>query len=62
MREKVIQALLDLRMLPVNPGPDFGNDFDRLQLMGRFARLLDAEEELGEALLRFVRAKEGDKW
>jgi hypothetical protein len=40
-------------MLPAEPGPDFGNDFDRLQLMGRFAALLNAEDELGEAFRRF---------
>ena len=51
MREDFIEALLKLRMLDVT----LDDEFDRIRLMGEFARLLNTDEELGEALLRYNR-------
>jgi len=54
MREDIVEALVSLRSLRVIADPD--EEFDRLELMGEFARLLAARDELGEALLRYNRA------
>ncbi len=52
MRKDFIEALLKLRMLDVS----VNDEFDRIYLMGEFAKLLDAKDELGEALLRYNKA------
>ena len=57
MDEEKVQALLDLLLLPVADRPDLKNydaSFDRLELVGRLARIMGAGEELGEALRRKV--------
>jgi hypothetical protein len=54
MRDEIVDILLRLRTLRVIDDPD--EEFDRLCLMGDVARLLDAQAELGEALLRHNRA------
>ena len=56
MNEEKVQALLDLLLLPVQDRPDLENfdaGFDRFCLAGDFARLMEAEAELQEAIRRW---------
>ena len=64
MREEIVEALLRLRLLPVKDRPDleeYDASFEQLQLMGLFAHLLGAKEELGEALRRYFRLTKLEK-
>lgn len=57
MDERKVEALLRLLLLPVADRPDLANydaSFDRLELVGEFATLLDAPAELTEAFHRKI--------